>query len=266
MSVTTASVPASRRVSASKVPEVGVVFWVAKIMTTGMGETISDDLVHRFPPVPVVAVSGVVLAVALGLQFTADRYIPWRYWTACSMVSVFGTMVADVLHVQFNVPYLASTVFFLAALGVCFGSWRALEGTLSVHSIITRRRELFYWATVMITFALGTALGDMTAITLKLGYFSSGVMFTAAIAVPAIAFLVLRSNEVLAFWCAYVVTRPLGASFADWIGAPHSRGGLDFGFGSISAVLGLGIVVLVGLMSTGPAGTSAAGTPRTLEE
>jgi uncharacterized membrane-anchored protein len=233
------------RQSASKVPEVTVAFWITKALTTGMGESSSDYLVHRLPPVVAVALGGIALAAALALQFAARRYVPWIYWLAVAAVGVFGTMAADVLHVGLGVPYLVSSTFFAVALAVIFALWYASEKTLSIHSIHTRRREVFYWAAVMTTFALGTAAGDMTAVTLHLGYFSSGVMFAVVIAVPALAHWRFGMNAILAFWFAYIATRPLGASFADWMGVSHARGGLNLGAGSVSLALVTLIVLFV---------------------
>jgi uncharacterized membrane-anchored protein len=233
---------------ASKVPAVTAAFWITKALTTGMGESTSDFLVHTLPPVLAVAIGFVGLAVALLLQFRSDRYVPWRYWLAVSMVGVFGTMAADVLHVGLGVPYLVSTFAFAIALAAVFVLWHRVEHTLSIHSIDTSRRELFYWAAVMATFALGTAAGDMTAVTLHLGYLSSGVMFAVLIVIPAVGYKWLSMNAVFAFWFAYVLTRPLGASFADWLGVSHARGGLDFGAGPVSLVLALAIIGLVANM------------------
>jgi uncharacterized membrane-anchored protein len=157
-------------------------------------------------------------------------------------------MAADVLHIGLHVPYVASTVFFAVALAVIFVVWHRSEGTVSIHSIFTRRRELFYWSAVMATFALGTAAGDMTARTLGLGYFVSGVMFAGLIAIPAIGWRWLRLDPIVAFWFAYIVTRPLGASFADWMGVPHTLGGLDWGRGNVSLGLTIPIVMLVGYL------------------
>lgn len=234
---------------ASKVPEVTVLFWIVKVLTTGMGETTSDFFVRLIDPVVAVGLGAVGLAIALVLQLSARRYIPWIYWLAVVMVSVFGTMAADVLHIVIGIPYLVSTAFFAILLAAVFYTWHRVERTLSIHSITSRRRELFYWAAILTTFALGTAAGDMTAITLHLGYFASGVVFAIVIAIPAIAFRWLRLNAVLAFWFAYVVTRPLGASFADWMGVSTARGGLDWGTGSVSLGLAILIAVLVGWQS-----------------
>lgn len=232
-----------------KVPEVTVYFWIIKLLTTGMGETTSDYLAHRFDPMIAVAFGGIGLVAALVLQFAVRRYIAWIYWLAVIMVAIFGTMAADVLHVGLGIPYLVSTLFFTGALAVIFAVWYVTEKTLSIHSITTRRRELFYWATIIATFALGTALGDMTATTLGLGYFASGVLFVVAFAVPALAYWLLGLNEILAFWWAYIVTRPLGASFADWMGKPQNQGGAGFGTGKVSLVLALVIIGFVGYLT-----------------
>jgi uncharacterized membrane-anchored protein len=183
------------------------------------------------------------------LQFSMHRYVPWVYWLAVAMVAVFGTMAADVLHIKFHVPYAVSTVLFAVVLAVVFSAWYSTEKTLSIHSIVTTRREIFYWCTVISTFALGTAAGDMTAITLHLGYLRSGVLFAVVIAVPAVAYLTRRRNEILCFWFAYIVTRPLGASFADWMGKPRHVGGLAWGDGIVSLGLAILIVGFVGYLT-----------------
>jgi len=230
----------------SKVPEITVVFWITKILTTGMGEVFSDYLFQHIDPREIAAILGMLgLALSLIVQLSSRRYSPWLYWLAVVMVSVFGTMFADIVHVIFGVPYLASTAFFLVALALVFALWYASEKTLSIHSIRTRRREVFYWAVVLITFALGTALGDLTGSS-DLGYLASGLLFAALFAVPALAYRFLGLNEVFAFWFAYVLTRPLGASFADWMGMPRGRGGLDLGTGPVSLVM---TVVIVGLVA-----------------
>jgi len=256
-----ASMPRLRR-AASKVPEVTVAFWVTKALTTGMGESSSGYLVHTLPPVLAVALGALALAIALVLQLRTDRYVPWAYWLAVAMVGVFGTMAADVLHVGLGVPYLVSTTFFAFALAAVFALWYLSEKTLSVHSIVTTRREVFYWAAVMTTFALGTAAGDMTAISLNLGYLSSGVLFLVVIAIPAVAHWRFGLNPILAFWSAYILTRPLGASFADWMGVSPERGGLDLGAGPVSltlAALIVGSVVYLTLAHRQPVSPAAAG-------
>lgn len=220
-----------------KVPEVTAVFWIAKVLTTGLGETSSDFLVKTFEPLVVIPLTAALLVVALVIQWRGRSFSKWRYWLAVSLVAVFGTMAADALHVVVGVPYAVSTACFAFVLVLLFIAWYAGERTLSIHSISTGRREAFYWAAVIATFALGTAAGDLTASTLRLGYLVSGFLFLGLFALP----LVLRRSRLLGevgtFWAAYVVTRPLGASFADWIGVSHDRGGLGWGTGVVSLVL-----------------------------
>ncbi|MFD9635311.1 COG4705 family protein [Streptomyces violascens] len=233
----------------SKVPAVTALFWIVKVLTTGMGETASDYLGRTLGPVPAGALGLAGLVVALAAQFRSDRYRPWTYWSAIVMVSVFGTMAADVVHVVAGIPYTVSAVAFTLALAAVLIAWYVSERTLSIHSIHTRRREVFYWATVLATFALGTAVGDLTAGTLKLGYLASGFLFTALIAVPALSGRYLGLNAVAAFWWAYVLTRPLGASFADWMGVPTTRAGLGWGTGPVTLALIVPIVTLVACLA-----------------
>jgi uncharacterized membrane-anchored protein len=232
-----------------KVPEVTAGFWITKVLTTGQGEATSDTLVHQLPPVVAVAIGFVGLVIALALQFATPRYRPWIYWFAVDMVAVFGTMAADVLHIQLGIPYLVSTIFFAVVLAAVFAVWYSTEHTLSIHTINTVRREAFYWLTVMATFALGTAAGDMTATTFHLGYFVSGVFFTILIAIPAVTHRWFGLNAIFAFWFAYIVTRPLGASYADWLGVSHVRGGLNWGSGSVSVGMTVLIVIAVALLA-----------------
>jgi uncharacterized membrane-anchored protein len=243
--------PRARRVAPARnpltrVPEVTVYFWVTKVLTTGMGEATSDYLVRRFNPEIAVVLGFVAFAAAMALQFTVRRYVTWVYWLAVVMVAVFGTMAADVLHVGLGVPYWASTVFYAVVLTFIFVVWYISEGTLSIHSVCTRRRETFYWATVLATFALGTAAGDWTARSVGLGYLGSGVMFGVVIALPALGYWRLGLNSIVAFWFAYIVTRPLGASFADWLAFPHSVGGLSLGHGAVS---GYSTIIIAGLVA-----------------
>ena len=228
-----------------KVPQVTALFWVVKLLTTAFGESTTDYLVKVIDPVVAVVFGAIALAAALLLQFRARRYIAWIYWLAVVMVAVFGTMAADVTHIVLGVPYLFSTIFFAVALALVFIVWYRVEHTLSIHSITTPRRETFYWATVLATFALGTAAGDFTAFTLHLGFLASGVLFGVAFAVPAVLYYGFRFGEVLCFWFAYIVTRPLGASFADWFGKPVSLRGLGYGDGPVVAVLTLALVAVV---------------------
>jgi uncharacterized membrane-anchored protein len=235
--------------AAAKVPEITVLFWVVKLLTTAMGEAASDFLVFEIDPVIAVVLGAIGLAVAMALQLLVRRYVALVYWLAVAMVAIFGTMGADVVHIGLGVPYLVSTVFFGLCLAVIFVAWYSTEKTLSIHSIHTPRRELFYWATVMATFALGTAAGDMTATTMRLGYFASGVLFAGLFALPTIGYLVVKMNPILTFWTAYVLTRPFGASFADWAGKSRASSGLGIGTGEIAVILTVVIVTLVGYMA-----------------
>ncbi|MDJ0383524.1 hypothetical protein [Streptomyces sp. G-G2] len=239
----------------SKVPEVTAWFWTVKILTTGMGETASDFLARTLGPVPAGCLGFAGLAALLILQFRSPRYRPWTYWSAIVMVSVFGTMAADVVHVIVGIPYTVSAVGFALVLAVVLALWYASERTLSIHSIRTTRSESFYWATVLTTFALGTAVGDLTAGTLHWGYLPSGLLFTALIALPVLCRRFLGLNAVAAFWAAYVLTRPLGASFADWMGVPALRDGLGWGTGPVSLALLVPIAVLVGYLQVSRADT-----------
>jgi uncharacterized membrane-anchored protein len=228
-----------------KVPEITIYFWIIKLLTTAMGEATSDFLVFKINPYAAVTIGGVALAIALILQFSVKRYVAWVYWLTVAMVAVFGTMAADGLHIQLGIPYIISTTFFAIVLIIVFIAWHKSENTLSIHSINTRRREVFYWLAVMATFALGTAAGDLTATTIGLGYFTSGLLFAGLITVPAIAYWLFDINEIFAFWLAYILTRPLGASFADWTSKPHSIGGLGWGDGHVSLILSAIIIVFV---------------------
>jgi uncharacterized membrane-anchored protein len=238
------------RFASSKVPPtITPSFWGLKILTTAMGEATSDYFVNRFDPRLAVACTAVVFVVVLWWQLRAPTYRTVTYWSAVVMVSVFGTMCADVVHVEFGVAYVVSALTFAVVLALVFWSWFRVEGTLSIHSITTTRRELFYWATVTVAFALGTAVGDFTATVAKLGYFSSGLLFTGLILLPALGAWTKRTNTVLMFWIAYVLTRPLGASFADWMGKPKIVGGLGWGSGNVALVLTSIIAVAVGVLA-----------------
>lgn len=243
---------------AVKVPQLTVYFWIIKILTTAMGEATSDYLVNKFSPPAVVLVGFVAFALVIVWQLRTPRYVPHVYWTAVVMVSVFGTMAADVVHVGAHIPYLVSAVTLAIALAVVFWLWDRQEGTLSIHSITTQPRELFYWSAAVVTFALGTATGDLTAITFHLGYLSSGLMFIGVFALPTLFFLARRRHGVFCFWFAYIATRPLGASFADWIAKPRHSGGLGHGDGIVAGVLTVAIVALVVFVSVSGIDTTPA--------
>jgi uncharacterized membrane-anchored protein len=233
----------------TKVPKVTAYFWIVKILTTGMGEAASDYLAHRYNPILAGSLGLAGIVIALILQFRSPHYKPWLYWFTVAMVAVFGTMAADGLHVTLGVPYIASTAFYAVALVAIFSAWYHVEGTLSIHSIHTPRRETFYWAAVLATFALGTATGDLTAYTMHLGYFTSGLIFAVAFVIPALAYWRFKLNPIIAFWVAYIITRPLGASFADWAGVPKSLGGLNFGRGTVTISLTILIIGFVAYLS-----------------
>jgi uncharacterized membrane-anchored protein len=240
---------ATHRYRASKVPVIGVGFWSIKLLTTAMGEATSDFFVHRFSPPVVVVIAGLVFLASLTWQFTRPRYQTLSYWWCVVMVSVFGTMCADVTHVGLGIAYSVSTSAFALVLAAVFILWYRVEYTLSIHSITTARRELFYWAAVTATFALGTATGDMTAVTLHLGYLASGLVFTAIFIIPGLGYRFAGVNAVAAFWISYVLTRPLGASYADWLGVSRVRGGLNWGPGNVA--LGFSLAILIGVMALG---------------
>jgi uncharacterized membrane-anchored protein len=232
---------------APKVPEITVLFWIVKVLTTGMGEAMSDFMGQK--SVPIAGAVGVLgFALAMRLQLRARAYNAPVYWFAVMMVAVFGTMVADGIKDGLGLSYAVTTPVFALLVAAVFWRWQRSEGTLSIHSITTRRRERFYWAAVLGTFALGTAAGDLTAMTLHLGWLASIVLFAAAIAVPALAWARGRLNPIAAFWLAYVLTRPLGASIADWFGKPDN-GGLGLGDGTVSAVALLAFLGLVAYLT-----------------
>lgn len=234
---------------ALRVPQITALFWIIKALSTALGESTSDYLVHTIAPAAAVLLGFVGFLVALGIQFSMRRYRAPAYWLAVVMVGVFGTMAADVLHVGLGVPYPASTALYVVVLAAVFFTWDRTERTLSFHTVDTTRREAFYWAAVVATFAMGTALGDLTAYNLHLGYATSGVLFAGVIAIPALGYRFLRWNAIFSFWFAYVATRPLGASFADYFGKPKSVGGLGAGDGPVVLVLALAIAALVAYLT-----------------
>ena len=257
---------------AAKVPEITLAFWVVKLLTTAAGEAVSDYL-----GVGNVLVGAVVelalLVIGLVWQFRVRRYSAASYWFLAYAIAVFGTGASDTLHQVLGLSYGVTTVLWALVLAGVFTAWYRSQRTLSIHGIVTRRREMFYWATVFATFALGTSAGDFTATTLGLGYLSSIVLFAVAIAIPAVAWG-LGLNSVVAFWWAYVLTRPLGASVADYLSKDHALSGAGFGDGptALAATLVVAAAVAV-LVVTRPgiqqparsAGTAGpAGTPAPL--
>jgi uncharacterized membrane-anchored protein len=236
---------------AIKVPEVTAYFWVIKVLSTAMGEALSDFLDGGAGLWPVFGVLAalIVFVVALRLQLKETHYVTAKYWSAVAMVATFGTMAADAPHQAFQIPYYVSAVVWSLVLTAIFIRWYRTEGTLSIHSINSRRRERYYWSTVLATFALGTAVGDMTATNFRWGFLTSGIVFAAIILIPAFAYWRLKLHSVFAFWFAYIITRPLGASFADWMDVRRPRG-LGWGTGPVSltlAVIMIAVIAFVGL-------------------
>jgi uncharacterized membrane-anchored protein len=229
---------------AAKVPEIIPLFWLIKILTTAGGEVTSDYL-KTFGNIGGGGTEVALFAIGLVLQFRTRRYRAIAYWFLAYSIAIFGTGVSDFLHLDVHIPYAGTTLLWAIVLIAVFWLWHHNERTLSIHSITTQRREIYYWVTVFATFALGTALGDFTATALGLGYLASGILFGVVILIPALAWWKLGLNEVVAFWSAYVVTRPLGASFADYISKPQNLSGINFGNGPTAVVFALVVAVLV---------------------
>ena len=233
---------------AAKVPEITFLFWVVKILTTCGGEAVSDQLALGNRLIGAVVETG-LLAAALIWQFSTRRYRAAAYWSLAYAIAIFGTGVSDALHLFVGIPYEGTTLLWAVVLALVFWLWYRNEGTLSIHSILTRRRECYYWAVVFATFALGTALGDFTASVLGLGYLASAIMFFLIILIPAVFWWRFGLNAIAAFWFAYVVTRPLGASFADYFGRPHSLSGAGFGSGKVAVIVAIAVAGLVGYLA-----------------
>src|SRR3954469_9266263 len=231
-SLTAAAPPSRARQMLNKVPEVTAYFWIIKIMCTTVGETAADYLNVNlgFGLTNTTYFAGALLAALLVAQFRLRRYVPGIYWALVVVISVFGTLITDNMTDRYNVPLTTSTPIFAVVLATVFAVWFAVERTLSIHTIFTTRREAFYWLAILFTFALGTAAGDLVAEQYSLGYGPSIALWGTAIAVIAVAYYRLRLDAVLAFWAAYVLTRPLGASIGDFM-SQHSKkyGGLGLG-------------------------------------
>ena len=247
---TTASAVPTTRVSdllISKVPQVTLAFWIIKVFSTTVGETAADyfNVTLGFGLGITSIAVGLVFLAALAVQFITRRYTPAVYWLTVVLVSIVGTLITDNLTDVLGVPLWVTTVVFSALLAVTFTVWYVRERTLSIHSIVTRRREAFYWCAILLTFALGTAAGDLLAEGLALGYLLSAILFAAVIGAVTIAFFVFRANAVMCFWIAYILTRPLGASLGDLTSQATVDGGLGWGATITSAVFA---VVIVGLV------------------
>src|SRR4051794_22567779 len=231
MTTTTASPTTLGRRMLNKVPEVTLFFWVIKIMCTTIGETAADylNVDLGFGLTKTTYVAAALLAVLLAAQMRTRRYVPVVYWAVVVVISVFGTLITDNMTDAYHVPLTTSTTVFAIVLAIVFAVWYGFEHTLSIHTIVTTRREAFYWLAILFTFALGTAAGDLTAEKFALGYGVSVALFGAAIAVIAIAHFASRKHAVLAFWLAYILTRPLGASIGDGMSQSKHAGGLGLG-------------------------------------
>ncbi len=215
----------------NKVPEITLYFWIIKIMATTVGETGADFISSNlhFGLTGTSAVMAALLAIFLFMQVQCRKYVPWLYWLNVVLISIAGTLVTDNLVDTFGIPLETTTLIFGLALLATFIVWYASERTLSIHTIFTRKRELYYWAAILFTFALGTAAGDLAAEGLSLGYANSTLIFGALIGVVAIAYYVFKANAIMVFWTAYILTRPLGASFGDYLSQPVTNGGLGLG-------------------------------------
>jgi uncharacterized membrane-anchored protein len=231
----------------NKVPEVTLYFWIIKIMGTTVGETAADFLSGnlRLGLTATSLIMGGLLAASLWAQLRTKRYIPWIYWLTVVLISVVGTLITDNLVDNFGISLATTTTAFSLALLATFIAWYAREKTLSIHSIFTTRREGFYWAAILFTFALGTAAGDLAAEKMGLGYANSALIFASLIGLVAFAHYVFRANAVLAFWLAYILTRPFGASCGDLLSQPAGNGGLGWGAAGTSAVFLATILSLV---------------------
>lgn len=230
----------------SKVPEITIYFWVIKILCTTVGETAADFL-SRFMKIGLTGttiIMGIVLIMALIVQFKVKRYIAVIYWLVVVLLSIFGTLITDNLTDQMKVSLVISTIAFSIALAITFIAWYISEKTLSIHSIYTMKREAFYWLAILFTFALGTAAGDLIAEKLAIGYAPSAIIFAVLIFAILIAHLQFKLDPVLAFWMAYILTRPLGASLGDYFSQEPIKGGLGMG------TIGTSIVFLLAIMLT----------------
>lgn len=235
----------------NKVAGVTLFFWIAKIMATTVGETGADFLIFslKFGLANTSLLMGALLLLVIAIQIGVRKYVPWLYWLTVVFVSIVGTLITDSLVDNFGVKLETTTAIFSAALLAVFGFWYAREKTLSVHTIVTRRREIFYWVAILLTFALGTAAGDLLAERWHLGYAVSGGIFVALIAAVAFAYRFRLLGPVAAFWVAYVLTRPLGASLGDFLSQPAANRGLGLGTTSTSVAFLLIIAALL-LFST----------------
>jgi uncharacterized membrane-anchored protein len=248
----------------NKVPEVTIIFWVIKILSTTTGETAADYLNFDvgLGLTSTTYLMGALLVAALVAQFAVRKYIPWIYWLTVVLISIVGTLITDNLTDTAGVPLETTTILFSIALIVTFTFWYAVERTLSIRSIDTRRREAFYWLAILFTFALGTAAGDLLAEKLALGYATALLVFAAAIAVIALAHFGLKLGAVIAFWLVYILTRPLGASLGDLLSQDRDAGGFGLGATTTSVLFLAVIVIFVSYLSVTARPRTAMATSR----
>ncbi|MFJ8528178.1 hypothetical protein [Bacillus sp. NPDC094106] len=241
------SAPSRARQMLNKVPEVTIFFWIIKIMATTVGETAADFLNFnmKWGLANTTFFMSVLLLITLFFQFRSKKYVPSIYWLVVVLISVVGTLVTDNLTDNLGVALETTTILFTLALLATFAAWYASEKTLSIHSIYTTKREVFYWLTILFTFALGTAAGDLISEGLQLGYWKSALMFATVIAVVTIAYYRFKLNPVLSFWIAYILTRPFGASLGDYLSQPSKEGGLGLGTTGTSILFLITIFALV---------------------
>ncbi|HEY0449598.1 hypothetical protein [Actinophytocola sp.] len=237
----------------NKVPEVTIIFWIIKVLSTTVGETAADYLNFdlNLGLTTTTYVMSILLIVALVVQFRTTRYIPWVYWLAVVLISIVGTLITDNLTDTAGVPLETTTIVFSVALVLTFAIWFAVERTLSIRSVDTTRREAFYWLAILFTFALGTAAGDLAAEKLNLGYATAALIFGGLIAVIALARFGVKLHAVVAFWLVYILTRPLGASLGDLLSQKSDAGGLGLGATMTSVLFLITIIALVGYVSAG---------------
>ncbi|WP_342048012.1 COG4705 family protein [Bacillus sp. OTU530] len=231
----------------SKVPEVTIFFWIIKVLCTTVGETFADFLNFNlgFGLTLTTIIMGVAFFIVLYFQFRATRYVPGIYWITVVLISVFGTLVTDNLTDAMGVPLELSTIVFSVLLGLTFLFWYLSEKTLSIHSIYTRKREIFYWLTILFTFALGTAVGDLYSEQLGLGYLRTGITVVIIIACVSLVWRLLKLDRILAFWVAYILTRPLGASLGDYLSQSKMNGGLGLGTTITSVIFLIAILAII---------------------
>ena len=231
----------------NKVPGITLYFWVIKILCTTIGETAADFINGKFNLglTGTTLIMSSLLIIALIFQFKAPRYVPTKYWIAVVLISVVGTLITDNLTDNLGVPLVYTTIVFSIVLGIVFIIWYRFEKTLSIHEIDSTRREAFYWLAILFTFALGTAAGDLMAESLQLGYWLSGLIFAGMIGLVYAAYKFLNLNAILAFWIAYILTRPLGASIGDFLSQPQKNGGVGLGTALTSGIFLAAIIVTV---------------------